>query len=401
MSFYIQNAQKGTEYTGVALLASQALTLDAGVNAFIYVRWDTALSSAEAASTIWQVEGSFNVNKTAYLEPQGGGTTAKVAVEINFGQIAGGTYEWSVTAVTPGGPLTVRLAVTVTAAGGAALLAVPVIRDEYSQVLNSGNAGSFPAIAGFPVFVQLSATNSPTAWAALQLPPGLTLDAVSGVVQGSVSAAGHYQLTVTASNASGTSPSKSFNIDVTDPSGVLTNPAGSAQATAALSLAWLPPEFVDLQFDLGRRLALSAALASAGGCIKQGDDLRFAVIPTLGGVFLSTLVTKIVLTIRRADQLFDEPLAQGTAYAAGADLAPVTVTVGGVPHKYYLLSLSVEDSELDSVFGDLNARATDAGAADPLKLAVFAELRVVWNGLRSNSANIPLTLGQSLTQPAA
>lgn len=405
MDLYVLNTFDGSSDT-VASESAASLSLDAGTAAILYVRLQTALASADFPGVLWDAEGSFSVGPPDdFGEIQSGGTTVKAAARISIPALTPGVYDLSVIALVPSGTYagvySVQLAISVADASVVGTAAVPVIREDYSSLLNTTYGNAFPAIAGFPLYVQFSATNSPTEWSAPQLPPGLVMDADTGVVQGSITAAGHYQLTVIASNAAGPSASKSFNVAATDPSGALTSPGGSALASAALRLSWLPPEFIDLQFDLGRRIALSGSLASSGGLLKQGDDLLFAVIPTLGGEFLDADVTKIVLTIRRADQLFAEPLAQGTAYDAGADLTPVTVTVDLVDHKYYLLGLTVEEEELEALFADLNARAGDEGAADPLKITVMAEVRVVYDARRINSANLPLTVGQSLTEPAA
>lgn len=60
-------------------------------------------------------------------------------------------------------------------------------------------------VRGQPFHYRIQARNSPTSFAATGLPSGLTLNSVSGVISGTPTAGGNFQVNVSATNASGTS----------------------------------------------------------------------------------------------------------------------------------------------------------------------------------------------------
>lgn len=85
---------------------------------------------------------------------------------------------------------------------------------------------------GVPFSLQLSASESPTAWATpVALPTGLSINS-SGLISGTPTTAAYYSSTVTATNGSGTSEAVPLGILV------LTAPAGLAGNTLAFPLDW-------------------------------------------------------------------------------------------------------------------------------------------------------------------
>jgi hypothetical protein len=87
------------------------------------------------------------------------------------------------------------------------------------------NPGTLQYYSTQPFSRTLTATNSPTSWSATGLPSGATLNS-SGVLSGTVSAAGNYTINVTATNAYGTSSPISFTLSI-----VTVAQAGLAVAT--------------------------------------------------------------------------------------------------------------------------------------------------------------------------
>ncbi len=78
-----------------------------------------------------------------------------------------------------------------------------------------------------PFSAQVTATFHPTAYAATDLPPGLTLDTAAGLISGTPSAAGSFPVTLTAANAGGSS-SQSLTVDILAQAPVLTNAVSAA-----------------------------------------------------------------------------------------------------------------------------------------------------------------------------
>ena len=76
------------------------------------------------------------------------------------------------------------------------------------------SATSATAMAGTAFDFQVTASNSPTAFAASGLPPGLTLNFTTGFMSGTPSMAGSYAVTLTAANAGGASAAVTLTITV-------------------------------------------------------------------------------------------------------------------------------------------------------------------------------------------
>jgi O-glycosyl hydrolase len=70
-----------------------------------------------------------------------------------------------------------------------------------APVITSGSIAS--AIFGEPFRLGVTATNSPTTYSAVGLPPGLQIDPASGVISGAPTAAGEYMATLIATNPGG------------------------------------------------------------------------------------------------------------------------------------------------------------------------------------------------------
>jgi hypothetical protein len=95
------------------------------------------------------------------------------------------------------------------------------------------SAGSASVIVGQPFSYQITATNTPTAFGASNLPLGLTIDPATGVISGTPSAVGDTLIDLTASNAGGTGSSALVLHVIAAPAGI---PVISSAATAAGSV---------------------------------------------------------------------------------------------------------------------------------------------------------------------
>ena len=143
------------------------------------------------------------------------------ADSVSGGEVAG-KCSWSITG-TPRGDVTLSTGGTTTGTfamqslwsnfAGACVM---------SDTVTVTNPGSQSSAVGSSVSLQLvgsSTAGYPLTWSESGLPPGLTLAPSTGLITGTPSTAGTYGVTVTATDASGTSRGVSFNWTITSSSG--------------------------------------------------------------------------------------------------------------------------------------------------------------------------------------
>jgi hypothetical protein len=155
-----------------------------------------------------QVGGNFSYTIVATNSPTSYGASglpSGLSLNATTGVISGkptqaGTYALTLEANNAGGTGTRILVISVVSA----VLPVPEI---ISQTVAQG-------VSGAAFSYRIEATNSPTGFGALDLPSGLTLNSTTGVISGMLPSARVYEITLTASNASGT-VSKKLTLTVT------------------------------------------------------------------------------------------------------------------------------------------------------------------------------------------
>jgi PKD repeat protein len=155
-------------------------------------------SATNAAGTVGTVFSTYSIaatgSPTSYTAS---GLPPGLALNALTGAIAGtpttaGSYTASLTASNGNGASSpVSLAITIAAAGVAPIITNPT-------------AGYVPGTVGTVlVTYPINATGSPTSFTAVGLPPGLTINPLTGAVTGTPTVAGTYAVMITATNGSG------------------------------------------------------------------------------------------------------------------------------------------------------------------------------------------------------
>lgn len=150
-------------------------------------------SSGSASGTL---DSAFSYQITASDSPQSytaTGLPAGLGVNTSTGIISGtpsqqGTFNITISATNANATTSATLVLTVLSSQA------PVIAS--SLVAN--------AAIGFPFSYQIGATNLPTSYGASGLPPGLSINTANGLISGTPTQSGSFNVTVTATNASGT-----------------------------------------------------------------------------------------------------------------------------------------------------------------------------------------------------
>ena len=104
--------------------------------------------------------------------------------------------------------------------------------------LSAGDVSNIYAELSAGIHYQAQALNNPTGFSATGLPAGLSIDPTTGAITGHTTAVGDHNITLTASNLSGASPSKTITITVAAQKPLLTTVEFSPKNTQGVSL-WL------------------------------------------------------------------------------------------------------------------------------------------------------------------
>ena len=151
------------------------------------------------------------------------------------------------------------------------------------------------------------ALNNPTAWSSSELPPGLSIDGVTGRISGAVTAPGVYVVAIQASNADGTA------------SAVFTFGIEAAAASAGAD--------VDIVIDVvTKEVTLAAAVPLASSVTaptpdteptaictaKYGDDLIFNIRLAKDGSTIAPTVTSATCTLKETAD--DQALVTSTTF---------------------------------------------------------------------------------------
>lgn len=319
---------------------------------------------------------------------------AGLALNAATGTISGtiaapGVYSFQLTATNAAGssaPMFVYLEVSAPEATGgedAALVPVILVTPAYpfGNASDTGCIVLTAAVAGAEINNQFYASNEPTAWTANNLPAGLALAAGTGILSGTVAAAGNYIFEIIASNEAGNSVPVPVALSVT---------AAAVAAASGLQTGWLTSDLslTDLQFDLRGRGVTSSYMVSGGGAAQgaslaffQGDTCKLAIL-----LLTPAQVNDATTIWFAACTDADSPPIISQSVAGSAALTAVT---GG---NYYLMTL-----DLDALpIGDALNALPDPGAGQPAVLSLVCQLAVLRNGQTARSAPFQITITERL-----
>jgi large repetitive protein len=128
----------------------------------------------------------------------------------------------------------------------------------------------------------------PLTYSVTGLPPGLTVDPTTGVISGSVSAAGSFTVTATVSDGRGGSASTQFNWSVADPEpviGSISAPIASSGSSVIYTAPVVGPAAVEYQWNFG----------------DGSGDSGFLSSPTTSHTFAAPGAYVVTLTVQNAD----------------------------------------------------------------------------------------------------
>ncbi|HTB81245.1 MAG TPA: putative Ig domain-containing protein, partial [Opitutaceae bacterium] len=181
---------------------------------------------SSALSATGQVSAAFSYQITASNSPtsfNATGLPAGLSVSTTTGLISGtptaaGTSNITISATNVGGTGSATLVLTVSPAK-------PVITSAATATGQVGVAFSY----------QITASNSPTSFAASPLPAGLSVSTTTGLISGTPTATGTTNVSLTATNAGGTSSAVTLVITITLSKPVITS---AATATGQVGVAF-------------------------------------------------------------------------------------------------------------------------------------------------------------------
>jgi hypothetical protein len=279
----------------VTLTASNAGGTSAPATLVITIDTKPVINSPLTASSV--VNSAFTYTITALNTPI---TFGAVGLPAGL-SLTGATISGSPTVA---GVFNVTLSATNLSGTGSAQLTLTI--SPGPPVITSSPNAVFAVNS--PFFYTITATNTPTAFTATGLPTGLTFDATTGLISGSVATVGTYTATIGASNAAGASPPVTLTINIIPAPPIINsslNVTGSVNLQFKYQVLASGSQPITFTADpLPPGLTFTAATGIISGIpIQQGT---FAVTLTATNV-LGTDTKILMISIGLSNDVIQEP----------------------------------------------------------------------------------------------
>jgi|GEM_PF-68999 alpha-glucosidase len=282
-------------------------------------------SAATATGTIGSVFTAYTItasnSPTNYIAIN---LPAGLSIDVTTGIISGtptvtGTFIDTIKAINSGGVGTKVLTITINPLA-------PVIS---SAVTANGTVG-----VGFTAYA-IIASNNPTSYAVVNLPGGLSINTVTGIISGTPTVAGIFIDTIKATNITGTG-TKVLTITI--------NPAAPIISSAATATGTVGTIFTSYTITASNNPTSYAVVNLPGGLSINTSTGIISGTPTVAGTFVDTIkATNItgtgtqVLTITINAAIPGTPIISSTSTATGvisSVFTPYTIVASNSPTSY-------------------------------------------------------------------
>lgn len=239
-------------------------------------------------------------------------------------------------------------------AGGTGNQTLSILIAPATPQINSASTAT--ARAGTPFSYRITALNLPRSFGATNLPPGLTLNATSGLISGTPTTTGNASVTLSASNAGGTG-TKSLALIVSPPAPVITS-AGTSNATFRTAYSHqitatnIPTRFSATSLPAGLTINATSGLLS-GTPLGEGTFVAKVYAINAGGTGNRTL------TIAIASKM-PEITSAATATAREGTIFSYRITAANLPKTFGAASLPI-GLTLNATSGYITGIPTTAG----------------------------------------
>jgi hypothetical protein len=276
-----------TNATGTSLPATLTITVAPAAAAPIITSPTTAPGTVGTVFVTYPITATGSPTSYAATGLPPGLTLNLLTGEINGTPTTAGTYVVMITATNFSGIGTATLTITVASAGVAPIVTSP------TNVDIPGTVGTT-----FATYT-IAATGSPTSYTATGLPPGLTLNPLTGAINGTPTTAGTYVVTITATNGNGTGTA-TLTITIASAGGapIITSPTtapgtvGTVFATYPITATGLPTSYTATGLPPG--LTLNPLTGAINGTPTTAGTYVVTITATNSSGTSTTTVTMVI-----------------------------------------------------------------------------------------------------------